>query len=226
MDLSLVPGDARIGALKDLNGYFPFTPSTSVEAWNVRKEFLLRQLKVACGLWPMPERPTIEATVHGRVERDDYTVDRVYFESSPGLAGDGKSVSAEKRHGKTADDSVSSWSLAKRSISRSWRCDQEGNRVRRLSNLKSADDTRSRPAAFSWHAWAVWSSCTTCSATPTAAHLRRHWHMDSANNGPNSVHRKPGECSAPVGTPVVECTGAADVEFDSHCGLAGVAAGL
>ena len=83
--LALVPGDARIGALKDLDGYFPFTPSTSVEAWNVRKEFLLRQLKVACGLWPMPERPPIEATVHGRIERDDYTVDRVYFESSPGL---------------------------------------------------------------------------------------------------------------------------------------------
>jgi len=82
---ALVPGDARIGAIKDLNGYFPFTPSPSVEAWNVRKEFLLRQLKVACGLWPMPERPSIEATVHGRVERDDYTVDRVYFESSPGL---------------------------------------------------------------------------------------------------------------------------------------------
>lgn len=83
--LSLVPGDARIGALKDLDGYFPFTPSTSVEAWNVRKEFLLRQLNVACGLWPMPERPPIEATVHGRIERDGYTVDRVYFESSPGL---------------------------------------------------------------------------------------------------------------------------------------------
>lgn len=83
--LTLVPGDARIGGLKDLNGYFPFTPSASVEEWNVRKEFVLKQMKVACGLWPMPERPPITATVHGRVERDDYTVDRVYFESSPGL---------------------------------------------------------------------------------------------------------------------------------------------
>jgi len=79
------PTDARLEALKDLNGYFPFTPSASVEEWNQRKEFVLRQIKVACGLWPMPERPPIEATVHGRVERDDYTVDRVYFESSPGL---------------------------------------------------------------------------------------------------------------------------------------------
>lgn len=79
------PNDSRLGALKDLDGYFPFTPSESVEAWNARKEFVLRQIKVACGLWPMPEQPKIEATVHGRVERDDYTVDRVYFESSPGL---------------------------------------------------------------------------------------------------------------------------------------------
>lgn len=83
--LLAAPNDARLGALKDLNGYFPFTPSSSVEEWNKRKEFVLRQIKVACGLWPMPERPPIEATVHGRVERDDYTVDRVYFESSPGL---------------------------------------------------------------------------------------------------------------------------------------------
>ena len=79
------PNDARLGALKDLNGYFPFTPSSSVDEWNTRKELVIRQIKVACGLWPMPDRPAIEATVHGRVEREDYTIDRVYFESSPGL---------------------------------------------------------------------------------------------------------------------------------------------
>jgi hypothetical protein len=79
------PNDARLGALKDLNGYFPFNPSASPQEWETRKEFVIRQIQVACGLWPMPERPPIEATVHGRVERDDYTVDRVYFEASPGL---------------------------------------------------------------------------------------------------------------------------------------------
>lgn len=79
------PDDARLRALKDLNGYFPFTVPSSIAEWNVRKEYVSRQIRVACGLWPMPERPAIQATVHGRVERDDYTVDRVYFESSPGL---------------------------------------------------------------------------------------------------------------------------------------------
>lgn len=80
-----LPSDARLGELKDLNGYFPFTPGQSPEEWETRKEYLLRQLHIACGLWPMPPRPAIEATVHGRVDRDDYTVDRVFFESSPGL---------------------------------------------------------------------------------------------------------------------------------------------
>ena len=39
---------------------------------------------VANGLWPMPSRGPVKATVHGRVERDDYTVDRVFLESFPG----------------------------------------------------------------------------------------------------------------------------------------------
>ncbi len=94
------PNDARLGALKDLNGYFPFSPSESVDDWNKRKETVIPQIKVACGLWPMPEQPQINATVHGRVERDDYTVDRVYFESSPGLFVTGSLYLPKKVSGK------------------------------------------------------------------------------------------------------------------------------
>jgi dienelactone hydrolase len=79
------PNDARLKGLKDLNGYFPFTPPASVNEWNQRKQLVLTQIQVALGLWPMPARPEIQATVHGRVEREDYTVDRVIFESAPGL---------------------------------------------------------------------------------------------------------------------------------------------
>ncbi len=82
---SALPKDGRLGALKDLNGYFPFTAPKSKEEWAARQEYVTRQILVACGLWPMPSRPEVAATVHGRVERDDYTVDRVFFESSPGL---------------------------------------------------------------------------------------------------------------------------------------------
>jgi len=80
-----VPQDVRLKPLKDLNGYFPFTPSASPEDWNQRAERVRRQLLVSQGLWPQPTRTPLNAVIHGRVDRDDYTVDRVYFESMPGF---------------------------------------------------------------------------------------------------------------------------------------------
>uniref|UniRef100_A0A7C2P2I2 Acetylxylan esterase n=1 Tax=Schlesneria paludicola TaxID=360056 RepID=A0A7C2P2I2_9PLAN len=80
-----LPNDRRLGDLKDLDGYFGWTPSPSPEAWAERAEKLRRQVLVACGLWPMPARPPVNASIHGKVERDDYTVERVSFESHAGL---------------------------------------------------------------------------------------------------------------------------------------------
>ncbi|MBI1310752.1 acetylxylan esterase [bacterium] len=95
-----VPNDARLGDLKDLNGYFPFQPSESPEAWAKRREYVKRQMLLACGLWPMPPRPAITAEIHGRVDRDEYTVDRVIFESSPGLLVTGSLYKPKKIDGK------------------------------------------------------------------------------------------------------------------------------
>jgi dienelactone hydrolase len=80
-----LPNDRRLSPPKDYNGYFPWTPPESWEEWQVRAEYVRRQMQVACGLWPMPERTPLNATIHGKVERDDFTVERVYFESHPGL---------------------------------------------------------------------------------------------------------------------------------------------
>jgi hypothetical protein len=68
----------------DLNGYFPFTPPATKEAWEARRAQLRTQLQVATGLWPMPERGPVTATDHGRIQRDGYTVEKVYFASLPG----------------------------------------------------------------------------------------------------------------------------------------------
>ena len=46
---------------------------------------VIRQVKVATGLWPMPSRPPVDATVHSKIDEGDYTVESVFFESSPGL---------------------------------------------------------------------------------------------------------------------------------------------
>jgi dienelactone hydrolase len=77
------PGDARLGKLKNLDGYHPFNVPASKEAWEARAEELRRRVLVATGLWPMPERTPLRPVIHGRVERDGFTVDKVYFESVP-----------------------------------------------------------------------------------------------------------------------------------------------
>jgi len=77
--------DAREQTLKDLNGYFPFTPPKTLEVWKTRREEVRRRILVSQGLWPMPEKGPLNAVIHGRIDRGDHTVEKVYFESSPGF---------------------------------------------------------------------------------------------------------------------------------------------
>jgi len=80
-----VEEDARLGDLKTLNDYFPFRPPTDLATWEQRRERVRRQILVAAGLWPMPPRPEPKPVIHGKVDRGDYTVEKVYFESLPGF---------------------------------------------------------------------------------------------------------------------------------------------
>lgn len=77
--------DVRHQPPKDLNGYFPFNPPSSLGEWEARKEEVRRRILVAEGLWPMPTKTPLNAVIHGRVEREGYTVEKVYFESAPGF---------------------------------------------------------------------------------------------------------------------------------------------
>jgi len=77
--------DARLGPLKDLNGYFPFPAPKSVQAWKPRQEFVRRQLLVSQGLWPMPTKTPLNAVIHGKIDQGEYTIEKVYFESAPGF---------------------------------------------------------------------------------------------------------------------------------------------
>ena len=79
-----VPHDGRLEPLKDLDGYFPFHPPKTRQAWNQRAEQLRRRILVATGLWPMPKKTPLKAVIHGRVDREEFTVDKVYFQSYPG----------------------------------------------------------------------------------------------------------------------------------------------
>jgi len=83
--LSARAEDSRLEPLKDLNGYFPFNSPASLSEWNVRKEHVRRQILVAAGLWPMPTKTPLNAVIHGRIDRGEYTIEKVYFESVPGF---------------------------------------------------------------------------------------------------------------------------------------------
>ncbi len=80
-----LPNDARLQPLKDLDGYFPFTPPKSKAEWEKRAERVRRQILVSQGLWPMPTKTPLNATIHGRMDKGEYTVEKVFFESAPGF---------------------------------------------------------------------------------------------------------------------------------------------
>jgi dienelactone hydrolase len=78
------PTDVRLGPPKTLNGYFPFRVPKTKEEWEARRKQVREQVLVANGLWPLPEKAPLNAVVHGKTERDGYTIEKVYFASTPG----------------------------------------------------------------------------------------------------------------------------------------------
>ncbi|MBI5757852.1 MAG: acetylxylan esterase [Planctomycetales bacterium] len=80
-----LPNDLRLQPPKDLNGYFPFTPPKSKAEWDQRADYVRRQILVSQGLWPMPTKTPLNAVIHGKIDRPDYSVEKVYFESVPGF---------------------------------------------------------------------------------------------------------------------------------------------
>src|SRR5437867_8710039 len=80
-----LPDDIRLQPLKDLDGYFPFAPPASQAAWEQRAERVRRQILLSQGLWPMPTKTPLNPVIHGKIDRGEYTVEKVYFESAPGF---------------------------------------------------------------------------------------------------------------------------------------------
>jgi dienelactone hydrolase len=79
------PDDGRFGKLRTLNDKdFFFTVPPTLEAWESRRQALREQVLVATGLWPMPEKTPLHPVVHGKIDKGDYTIEKVFFASLPG----------------------------------------------------------------------------------------------------------------------------------------------
>ena len=83
--LSALADDIRNSPPKDLNGFFPFDPPSTLEEWKKRKANLILRLQVATGLYPMPPKTPLNAVIHGKITRPGFTVEKEYFESVPGF---------------------------------------------------------------------------------------------------------------------------------------------
>src|SRR5262249_44169392 len=94
------PRDARLGKAKTLNDYFPMTVPWSKEAWETRRKALREQVLVGNGLWPMPEKTPLNPVIHGKIDRDEYTVEKVFFASLPGHYVSGNLYRPKNKTGK------------------------------------------------------------------------------------------------------------------------------
>src|SRR6202035_4602121 len=61
---------------------------------------LREQLQVALGLWPMPEKTPLSPVIHGKIERDGYTIEKVFFASMPGHYVTGNLYRPKRKEGK------------------------------------------------------------------------------------------------------------------------------
>ncbi len=80
-----LPQDARLGKPRELRDeYHPWTPPATKKSWEREAEAIRKRVLVSNGLWPMPPRPEPRPIVHGKIERDGYTVEKVILPSAPG----------------------------------------------------------------------------------------------------------------------------------------------
>src|SRR6476660_4203438 len=68
--------------------------------WTSRRETYRQQLREMLGLDPLPERTPLNAVVTGTLERDDFKVEKLYFQSRPHLYVTGNLYLPKKQTGR------------------------------------------------------------------------------------------------------------------------------
>ncbi len=76
--------DARAGGLRDVNTPYDF-PGYAEAEWREKADALRQQIRVANGLIPAHESTSLNVEIFRKIEREDYSVEKVYFEPFPGF---------------------------------------------------------------------------------------------------------------------------------------------
>ena len=83
-DPSQTVNDTRGTDTRDLNTPYIF-PNYTKATWTEKAETLRQQIRVANGLVPTHEPTPLNAQIFGKIEREDYSIEKVFFESFPGF---------------------------------------------------------------------------------------------------------------------------------------------
>jgi hypothetical protein len=71
--------------VKTLDTPREFPKIATREEWQARAKEIRAQVLVSCGLWPSPEKTPLQAQIFGKIEREGYSVEKVYFQPLPGF---------------------------------------------------------------------------------------------------------------------------------------------
>jgi hypothetical protein len=86
--LAVVPAiaaEAPDAEAKTLDTTRTFPEITTRAQWLERSHAIREQILVSSGLWPMPEKTPLQAVIFGKIIRNDYSIEKVYFQSFPGF---------------------------------------------------------------------------------------------------------------------------------------------
>ena len=82
--VSQTVSDTRAYQTRNVHTVYTFPGYTKTE-WIAKAAELREHILVSNGLTPMPKKTSLNAHIFGRIEREDYTVEKVYFEAYPGF---------------------------------------------------------------------------------------------------------------------------------------------
>ncbi len=78
-------GDQRVSTVKDTNTVWTFPHYETKARWEQAARRIREHILVSCGLQPMPEKCPLEPKIFGRIEHEDYTVEKVLLQTLPGF---------------------------------------------------------------------------------------------------------------------------------------------
>ena len=96
--ISQTVNDTRAYQTRNVHTVYTFPGYTKTE-WIAKAAELREHILVSNGLTPMPEKTPLNAHVFGRVEREDYSVEKVYFEAYPGFFTTGNLYRPKEKKG-------------------------------------------------------------------------------------------------------------------------------